>query len=109
MREKKAFKTSRNINSPMLEIVYNTQLTKLHLLLKMLFLVLLKTWNFLLMIVAVKRIAINVSKTTTLKKSSFCLDKSGFCVARSSYYYLLLDSDILKNLVDLIHKEGGGI
>ena len=53
MREKKAFKTSRNINSPMLEIVYNTQLTKLHLLLKMLFLVLLKTWNFLLMIVAV--------------------------------------------------------
>ena len=26
-----------------------------------------------------------------------------------SYYYLLLDSDILENIVDLIHKEVSGI
>ena len=32
-----------------------------------------------------------------------------FFVTKSSYYYLLLDLDILENMVDLIHKEGNEI
>ena len=32
-----------------------------------------------------------------------------FYAARDSYYYLLAHSDILKNIVDLNHKESGGI
>ena len=36
-------------------------------------------------------------------------DKPSLFVTRDSYYYLLLDSDILENTVDLIHKEGRGI
>ena len=32
-----------------------------------------------------------------------------FYAGRDSSRYLLLDSDISKNIVDRIHKEGGGI
>ena len=45
---------------------------------------------------------INGSNNTTF-------DKPIFYVRRDSYYYLLLDSDILENIVNLIHKAGGGI
>ena len=36
-------------------------------------------------------------------------DEPKFFVTRDSYYYLLLDSDILEKIVDLIHKVGSGI
>ena len=42
---------------------------------------------------------INESKNTTF-------DKSSFYPERDSYYYLLLDPDILEDLVYLIHKMG---
>ena len=42
----------------------------------------------------------------TTKNTTF--DKSSFYSARD-LYYLLLDSYILENTVDLIHKEGGRI
>ena len=32
-----------------------------------------------------------------------------FYAARDSYYYLLVHSDILENIVDLNHKGSGGI
>ena len=41
---------------------------------------------------------INGSKNTTF-------DKSSFYAERNSYYYLLLDPDILEDLIDLIHKR----
>ena len=45
---------------------------------------------------------INDSNNTAFNKPSFF-------ATRDSCYYLLLDSDILENIVALIHKEGGGV
>ena len=45
---------------------------------------------------------INESNNTAFKKPSIF-------VTRDSYYYLVQDSDISENIVDLIHKEGRGI
>ena len=42
----------------------------------------------------------NYSKNTTFNKSSFY-------AARYSFYYLLLDSEILESIFDLMHKEIG--
>ena len=36
-------------------------------------------------------------------------DERSFYAARDSSYYVLLDSDTLENIVDLIRREGGGI
>ena len=41
--------------------------------------------------------------------NSTAFDKPVSFVTRDSYYYLLLDSDILENIVDLMHQEGSGI
>ena len=44
-----------------------------------------------------------------LMTATAMFDKPSFFVARYSSYYLLLDSDIIGNIVDLIHKEDSGI
>ena len=49
------------------------------------------------------QIATIATKATTLLSIN-----QVFFVTRGSYYYLLPDSDILENMVDLIHKEGRG-
>ena len=49
------------------------------------------------------------SKNTINDTKSTTFDKSIFYAARDSYYYLPLDSDVLENKVNLIHKEGSGI
>ena len=41
--------------------------------------------------------------------NSTVFDRPIFFVTRDYYYYLLLDSNILENIVDLIHKEVRGI
>ena len=41
--------------------------------------------------------------------NSAAFDNPSLFVTRDSYYYLLLDSDILESIVDLIHKESSGI
>ena len=50
------------------------------------------------------------TKRNTINDSNNnAFDKPSFFVTRDSYYYLLIDSDISKNIVDLIRKEGSGI
>ena len=53
----------------------------------------------------------NVNTILTVIKTIF--DKKSLYEERDSsyyFYYLLIDSDILRNVVDLVHiKEGGGI
>ena len=46
---------------------------------------------------------------TVNDSNNTAFDKPSFFVTKDSYYYLLLDLDILENMVDLIHKEGNGI
>ena len=109
---------------------------QLHLVLKMLFLrlvYLLKNWNFLIILVIVKRMKIMLmwqdecwlvrfSRKKWIKliiiqiardngnaindSNSTAFNKPSFFVTRYSYHYLLLNSNILDEIADLIHKEG---
>ena len=43
----------------------------------------------------------NGNTINDIKNTAF--NKPSFFVSKDSYYYLLLDSDVLENIVDLIH------
>ena len=45
-------------------------------------------------------------RLATAKNTTF--DKSRFFEERDSYYYFLLSSDMLENMVNLIYREGRG-
>ena len=49
------------------------------------------------------------NSNTINESNNTAFDKPSIFVTRDSYYYLVQDSDILENIVDLIHKEGLGI
>ena len=49
------------------------------------------------------------SQTMAIQLITTAFDKPRIYTATDSYCYLLPDSDILENIIDSIHKEGGRI
>ena len=55
------------------------------------------------------QINLQCNGTTISDTKNTTFNKASFYAARDSFYYLLLYSDILGNMVDLIHEKGGRI
>ena len=56
----------------------------------------------------IKRMIIKMDNVSDIKRSTY-FDKSSFYAERDSSSYLLRDSNILENIVGLIHKEDAGV